>query len=142
MAKEVTLPDLISGYDRIIGKAETVMKHYVDGNCINPTDTNRKISQLVNAADSEKGIETPWQTRYENLAEVLQQIAEWCDIGWEIYLDIANQQWVFDVMQGRDLTAGQNLLPPVIFSPEFENVEGMTYIDSSIPLKKCWICWW
>ena len=71
----------------------------------------------------------------KNLAEVLQQIAEWCDIGWEIYLDIANQQWVFDVMQGRDLTAGQNLLPPVIFSPEFENVEGMTYIDSSIPLK-------
>lgn len=135
VAKRITLPDLETGYDRIIGNAETVMKHYVENNCINPSDPDRKIPQLINAIDYERGKETPWQTRYENLADVLQEIAEWCDIGWEIYLDTTNEQWVFDVVEGRDLTTGQNILPPVIFGPDFENIEAMNYTDSSLQSK-------
>ncbi len=135
IGKRITLPDMITGYDRIAGNAETVMKHFIDSNCINPTDTNRKISQLINATDEYRGVETPWQTRYENLADVIKQIAEWCDIGWEVYLDIASEKWVFDVVVGKNLTADQSLLPPVIFSPEFENVEGTAYMVSALDAK-------
>jgi hypothetical protein len=132
IGRRVTVPDAITGYDRISGSAEEVLKHYIDTNCVNPVDADRVIPQLIIAVNQNRGISTPWQTRYENLADVLQQIAEWCDIGWDVILDLVNSKWVFDVNPGRDLTAGQSILPPVIFSTEFDNIEGQAFrIDAS-----------
>lgn len=124
-----------SSYDRVSGTAESVMKHYVDNHCINPVDPKRIIPQLALAPNLGRGMSTPWQSRYEYLDDVLGKIAAFCDTGWEVYLDINNSKWIFDVNVGRNLTADQDLLPPVIFSVDFDNIKNQHYINSAFGYK-------
>jgi len=122
-------------YDRIKGNAETVMKHYVRQHLVDGIYPARKIPFLICAPNLQRGKYTPWQTRYEPLDEVIQQIAQWCDIGWHIRLDVHTKKWVFDVIEGRNLTTSQQTLPPVIFSHEYDNILSQQYIDSYYPYK-------
>ncbi|MFE0619716.1 siphovirus ReqiPepy6 Gp37-like family protein [Bacillus altitudinis] len=130
--RRVTVTD---SFDRVRGPAETVMKHYVDNHLINSVNPQRRIPFLVNAPDLGRGKVTPWQTRFEPLNMVTQEIAEWCDIGWHIKLDYNIKKWVFDVLPGRNLTAEQRLLPPVIFSRDFDNIESQSFLDSDQQFK-------
>jgi hypothetical protein len=135
--QRVTLAD---SYDRIRGPAETVLKHYVNNHIVGGTYASgiyaaRQIPFMSIAPDLGRGAETPWQTRFEQLDAVIQKIAEWCDIGWQVALDFIMKKWVFDVLPGRNLTAGQDLLPPVIFSHEYDNIESQDYIDSWLQYK-------
>lgn len=135
LQRRLTIPDAVTGYDRINNKAEAVMKHYVNNNVINPVDTNRIIEQVMCSVDLQRGIQVPWQTRYEVLSDVLEQIGEWCQLGWDITLDLENLKWNFDVFEGRNLSADQDVLPPVIFSTDFENIKTQNFISSSINYK-------
>lgn len=130
--QRVTVTD---NYDRIRGPAETVMKHYVTNHLISSIYADRNIPVFSVAPNQLRGKETPWQTRFEPLDQVMQEIAEWCDIGWLVKLDFQNKKWVFDVLPGRDLTSGQNKLPPVIFSHEFDNIQSQQFIDSKLQYK-------
>lgn len=132
--RRLTMPDT-TGYDRINDNAETIMKHYVNNNIVNPVDPARKISNVSISTDIKRGIQVPWQTRFEVLSDVLNQIGEWCNLGWDVILDITNQKWVFDVYEGRNLTSGQSILPPVTFSTDFENVKSQHFIDSALNYK-------
>lgn len=122
-------------YDRIRGPAETVMKHYVSNHIVNSIYPDRNIPVFFIAPDLRRGKETPWQTRYEPLDAVMREIAEWCDIGWLVRLDFAAKKWVFDVLPGLDLTAGQRQRPPVIFSHEFDNIQAQEFVDSRLQYK-------
>lgn len=105
-------PDAL-GYDRVIGAGEEVLRHYADRHMVNPTSEYRKIPllELEPAADPPRGKETPWQTRYENLQDVLSDIAEYCDIGWNVAMDYPRRRWLLTVSEGRDLTMGNAQAP-------------------------------
>ncbi|MFD3260833.1 siphovirus ReqiPepy6 Gp37-like family protein [Paenibacillus lentus] len=122
-------------YDRVRGAAETVMKHYVNNHIVHGIYAERRIPFFILAPDQGRGKVTPWQTRYEQLSDVIQEIAEFCDIGWGVSLDFSNKKWVFDVLPGRDLTTAQSALPPVIFSHEYDNIQSQQYVDSYIQYK-------
>lgn len=122
-------------YDRKKGAAETVMKHYVHQHIVDGIYAGRQIPFFVCAPDLQRGKYTPWQTRYEQLDQVIQAIAEWCDIGWLVRLDFTARKWVFDVVEGRNLTTSQRALPPVIFSHEYDNIQSQQYIDSLLQFK-------
>ncbi|WCR29710.1 siphovirus ReqiPepy6 Gp37-like family protein [Paenibacillus thiaminolyticus] len=122
-------------YDRKKGAAETVIKHYVHQHIVDGIYAGRKIPFFVCAPDLQRGKYTPWQTRYEQLDQVIQSIAEWCDIGWLVRLDFDTKKWVFDVTEGQDLTAQQSERPRVIFSHEFDNIQSQQYIDSLLQYK-------
>jgi len=124
-----------SNYDRIRGPAETVMKHYVTNHLISSAYPDRNIPVFSVAPNQYRGKETPWQTRFDPLDQVMEKIAEWCDIGWLVKLDFQNKKWMFDVLPGRDLTAGQSILPPVIFSHDFDNIQSQQYVDSKLQYK-------
>ncbi|MFD3261850.1 siphovirus ReqiPepy6 Gp37-like family protein [Paenibacillus lentus] len=130
--RRITVTD---SYDRIRGSAETVMKHYIANHLTNSIYPDRNIPVFSIAQDLGRGKQTPWQTRFEPLDVVVQEIAEWCDIGWLVRLDFAMKKWVFDVLEGRNLTAGQSVLPPVIFSHEFDNIKSQQYMDSYLQYK-------
>lgn len=125
--RRVTVTD---NFDRVRGPAETVMKHYVNNHLINSSVVARRVPFFANATNQGRGKETPWQTRFEPLNVVIQEIAEWCDIGWFVSLDYTSRKWLFDVLEGRNLTAGQSVLPPVIFSHDFDNIESQSFVDS------------
>jgi hypothetical protein len=119
-------------YDIASGRIESIFKQFVNNNVVNPSNPSRKINQIVIAPDLNRGQEDRWRGRYEKLSDKLQEIGEYVNMGWDISLDIDLNAWVFDVNEGKNVTVNQDLLPPVIFSVEFDNVKGQSFTDSSL----------
>lgn len=119
-----------NGYDSFTGPQETIMKHFVDAHCAGPTDSSRKIPQLVIAEDQGRGVADQWRFRFDNLSDVEEQVGQYAKLGWDVTLDTGGKQLIFDVIQGRNLTAGQDTLPPVIFSTEFSDIKMPHFIQS------------
>ena len=128
----ITLPPSHTAYDNRSARAETVMKHYVNRNVITPVDSKRKIPQLLLAPDLNRGPHINWQSRFKNLAEDLAEISLVSGIGWGVRVDYDLRKWIFDVSEGRDLTANQDVHSPVIYSPQFDNIKTMHYVDSDL----------
>lgn len=135
VGQRITYPPAGKAYDYINAPIETTMKHYVDANCINPTDPARVIPNLVNAFDLARGEKVQYQTRYKQLDEELEKLSLSSGLGWHVWLDIEHQRYVFDVLVGRDLTANQSVRPPAIFSTDFDNIESQSYVSSAIGYK-------
>ena len=122
-------PDAL-GYDRVIGAGEEVLRHYAEKHMVNPSSAYRKIPllELEPAADPPRGKETPLQTRYENLQDVLSDIAEYCDIGWNVAMDYPRRRWLLTVSAGRDLTVGREGAETfVAFEEDFRNLTTSSY---------------
>lgn len=135
IGQRITIPPSATAYDNKQGNAETVLKHYVNKNIINPVDIDRKITQMILATNVNRGPTVSWQSRFANLAEEETAISLVTGIGWDVTLDIQQKKWVFDVKEGRDLTVGQIVLPPVIFSPQFDSLQSLHYTESELNYK-------
>lgn len=130
------VPDRIAdsqffGWDRYPGlddpdaPAESVIKHYVDRHMVNPDDPNRKFPRLVIAPDLGRGHLMRWQSRWDPLDAVLKSIGEYSGIGYEIWLDFDNDQFVFDIIFGRDKTSSSD--SPVLFATGWGNTSKTKY---------------
>jgi hypothetical protein len=129
-AQRIVVPPANDSHDRASGAAETVMKHYVNNHIVNPIDVKRKIDMLVIASDQQRGSNISWESRFKNLAEELVEISKASGLGWDVILDFERKKWVFDVFVGRDLTVNQSVNPPVIFSPQFESLKQLSFVES------------
>ncbi|MED4017006.1 siphovirus ReqiPepy6 Gp37-like family protein [Sutcliffiella cohnii] len=132
MKQRLTEPPSNVGYDNRSSNAETVMKHYVSRNVVNPEKIARIIELVEIANNQNRGISVSWQTRYKELAEELELISLYSGLGWDVTIDFATKKYIFDVSEGRDLTVNQSVNPPVIFSPEFESVRTQKFTDSDL----------
>ena len=130
LRQRITIPPVGESHDIQEANAETVMKHYVRRNCLDVD--GMEFPFLVIAENQNRGENIKWQTRYKNLCDELEQMSLLTGLGWHIYPDFSSRMWVFDVFNGRNFTAGQNIKPPVIFSPEFDNIKSQEYVDSII----------
>lgn len=135
VAQRITMPPVHTAYDNRSGNAETVMKHYVNNNLVNPVDPRRKIPQLVIAHDLQRGMQMTYASRFKNVAEEMSTLSLASGLGWDVTLDIANKKWVFDIAEGLNLIAGQSVNPPVIFSPQFESLKSLQYTQSELNYK-------
>ena len=135
IAQRITLPPSHTAYDNRSGSYETVMKHYVNNNLVNPTDSRRKIPQLVIATDQQRGGNVSYSSRFKNVAEEMTTLSLTSGLGWDVTLDLVNKKWVFDIVEGRNLVASQSVLPPVIFSPQFESLQSLQYVQSELNYK-------
>lgn len=135
ISQRITMPPSHTAYDNKSGSYETVMKHYVNANLVNPTDTRRKIPQLVIAADQQRGGQVSYSSRFKNVAEEMITLSLASGLGWDVTLDLVNKKWVFGVTEGGKLIASQSVLPPVIFSPQFESLKSLQYTQSELNYK-------
>jgi len=135
MSRRLIVPNVGQDYESYLGSQEAVMKHFVNKNCVNPIDPKRKINNLIIAEDKGRGQEDRWRSSYENLGEKLQQIGEYCELGWNVTLDSNNKKFVFDVIKGRDLSVNQSSNPPAIFRSDFNNIKTRHYTESIINSK-------
>ena len=95
------------GWDRIVGDAETLFKHFAANNLTEPADPRRQIPRLTLAGNLHRGMkDLAWQARFEPLDALLKSLAEFADLGWHIVPDLESKLLVFDVAPGRDLTVG------------------------------------
>lgn len=135
VAQRITMPPAHTAYDNKSGNAETVMKHYINTNIVNPTDTKRSISNFVIAENQNRGQHISHQSRFKNLADEMNELSTISGLGWIVYIYPVNKQYVFDCLESRDLTANQSANPPVIFSPEFDSVKSLKFMESKLNYK-------
>ena len=50
----------------------------------------------------------------------------------DVYKRQNSKKWIFDIYNRRNFSAGQQINPPVIFSPEFDNIRSQEFIDSLV----------
>jgi hypothetical protein len=131
----LTVPSSTTGYDNKSGSAETVMKHYIDTQMVNPTNPDRKIPNLIIAPDQGRGTHVDWQSRYASLSDELTMISNNTGLGWDITLDPVNKQWVFDCYAGLDRSYSQSANKRAIFDPDFHSVKSQHFVDSDLSLK-------
>lgn len=122
LSRWVTKPPEGQAYHRINANAETIMKAYVEKNC--------RIPYLEIAPDLSRGNKFVFQTRYKQLDEELAKIGLASGLGWTIKLDLENKKYIFNVVEGVDRTAGQDVNSRAIFSDEFDNLTGQKLTQS------------
>jgi hypothetical protein len=132
VAQRIVVPPTNDSHDRASGATETVMKHYVNNHIVNPIDTSRKIDMIVLASDQQRGSNISWESRFKNLADELVEISKASGLGWDVTLDFSSKTWVFDVYEERNLTVNQTENPPVIFSPQFESLKQLSFVESDL----------
>jgi hypothetical protein len=135
VAQRITVPSSGDSHDRANGSAETVMKHYVNNHIVNPVDVKRKIDMVLLASNQQRGSYISWESRFKNLRDDLIEISKASGLGWDIFLDFQQKKWIFDVYEGRNLTVNQTENPPVIFSPQFESLKQLSFVESDYNYK-------
>ena len=121
----------------LTGSLQDGIQRLLNENAISPTDTDRKISNLIFEVSDDPYITalTIDATYYgENLYEVIQTLCETNRIGFKITLNASNQ-FVFKLYYGVDRSYDQLNTPYVIFSPQFDNIINSNYFESKKALK-------
>lgn len=122
-------------YD-VSGNAETVMKNLTSYNLSDLcTNNNRRIAAVRILENKNRGKTIDFSTRYKKLDEECTRVSNLGEIGFDITLNYTEKKFDFDVYTGRNLTAEQTDLPPVIFSTDFDNLESYTITDSDTDYK-------
>src|SRR5699024_10576098 len=136
LERRITIPPKGKSHDKINDDAETVMKHYVEKNFLNPVDSERKFPNFMIAPNRGRGEKIKWESRYKNVAEEIEKISEETGHGWEITLDFKNNAYVVDVYESNDLSrTNEQGNDPVFFSPEFENIQSLELTRNDSEMK-------
>jgi hypothetical protein len=132
MRKRLAVPSENKENDTVSDNAETAMKYFIDRHFINPDDPKRKMPLLEVAPNLNRGPNIKWQSRYKEVADDIAGISKKSGLGWNITVDVVNRKWVFDVVEGKDLTQEQDENSPVFFSPEFGNISSQRMTESEM----------
>ncbi|MED4162483.1 Gp37-like protein [Halalkalibacterium halodurans] len=131
VSRRVTVPPEGDSHDRVSGSAEAVMKHYIRRHFVDPADSKRRMPNLVIAPNQNRGPHIHWESRFKNVADELEAIGMRTGVGWGVWLDVVNRQFVFDVIHARDLTQDNAQgYSPVFFSPDFNTIRSQQFVDS------------
>lgn len=104
------------------GHSETVIKNYVSKNAVNAYDEKRNYDNLTIADSKNLGNRIKWQSKFINLSDLVEEISDYENLGWNIRVSLENDEMIFDVYEGKDLSG------EVVFSSEIGNVESMAYV--------------
>lgn len=119
-------------WDRVkfSGKTENLMQKLVYDNCINPSNPNRKIPNLI--LGNTKGFieDIKYANSFGNVLEQLENISNTSNLGYRNILDIKTKKIIFDIYKGVDRTINNGTIAPCIFSRDFENILEQEYMDS------------
>ena len=119
------------------GYFQTQIKRLLTENVINPSDSNRKISNFIfEETDDPYILSLKVQVQYtgDNLYEAVCKLCESVSIGFKITLNDDNQ-FVFKLYSGTDRSYDQEKNPYVVFSPSFENIIDSNYYESKAGYK-------
>lgn len=109
---------------------ENIIRDFVNKQCID-TPQPRIIPSLRLGTKCNVADKIDKQASYQNIAEVVEDVAKTTGLGVRTILDYRNKSMNFEVYQGVDRTyKNKEGIPPVIFSHDFENVLSQEYLDS------------
>lgn len=136
LSRRIALPpaasgtSVLAGYDVVNGPTETCIKHYWDTNIQSAVQLSRHIPGFAIAPDFGRGVtDDKYKARHNNISDITEELAEAPKLIIKATVDILSGTYIFDVAEPEDKTAGQTILPPVVFSLERQNVLNMEYQD-------------
>ena len=114
-------------YNGVNKVASTAMYEIVNQNCVNPTNANRKIPFLELAEDKQIGGLITMQKTGGEVYDALTTIASNADIGFNMLFRPREKKIIFEVVEGVDRTSEQNIVDPVEFSTDLEDILSSSY---------------
>lgn len=114
---------------RLYASAEEIIKTYADHCFGDNAAANRRFPNTVIASNLNRGIQTNWQSRYQTLSDELTAICEYCDCGYELYIDLTQRKYIFEYLSGVDRSLSQNINSRVILSKDFESINSIIYTE-------------
>lgn len=118
------------------GNLQNAVGRLLNENIISPEDPSRKIDNFIFEASTDPAITSlsiDTQFTGTELYSAINKICEKEGIGFKIIL--RDDMFVFSLYAGTDRSYNQTVVPYVIFSPEFENIENTSLLDSNRDLK-------
>ena len=121
--------DTESGYNVNV---QSSIQSLINSHIINPSDTNRKISNFIFQSSSDSNV--TGKTFHESyngnsLLDVVEGVCKDKHIGFKLLLNASNQ-FVFSLFCGKDRAMAQNANSYVIFSNYFDNLKSSSYYSS------------
>ena len=113
----------------------TIMYDLVNQNCVNPADAKRKIPFLEIAIDENIGTKQTYQKTGGEVYDALLNLARNDDIGFSVLFKPKEKKLIFKVVVGDDKTVNQNILDPVEFSTDLEDILSSSYYSNDQDLK-------
>lgn len=120
----------IQGQININGSAVSAGQQILNSNFISPSDTNRRISNIVYGAPGptvDTGLAVEAQFDNEQCYKALIELMEPFDIGFRLTIGSDPKVWTFRFYGGKDYSYIQTDNPYVVFSPEFDNIQNTSY---------------
>lgn len=135
LTQRITIPPVGQDNHSFNCNVEDIMIGLVKSNAVDPVEFNRKIPKLIVDTSKNRGDKIQFQTRYKSLIDELTKLSKGSGLGFSIDLDYKNKQFIFRILQGRDLTYGQGVNPPAIFSKDYDNITKQNYVESNVGYK-------
>lgn len=107
------------------GTVESGIRRVINENIINPSITSRKINNFIlsDAQNFTDAMEV--QVTGDNIEEWLEKICTTYGMGWDVF--IKDKQFMFYIWKATDRSNNRNKVPPIVFSPEYDNVLSSNY---------------
>lgn len=128
---------VVAAYTVLSGNFQNGVQKLLNENAISPSNSKRKIPGLIFRASTDPavtGLTLDTQFLGETLYEAINTLCEEKDIGWRV-LPYGDGGFVFELYAGKDRSYDQTALPPVVFSPNFENMLSSNYLETKKSLK-------
>lgn len=120
------------------GSLQDEIMRLLNTTVIEPEDENRQIKGFRMKKSEDPAI-TKLTVKLEVLGEtVLDIIVGLCqahNLGFRVLPDYETSGFIFELYKGVDRSYNQESLPPVVFSPKYENLINSNYVDSDENLK-------
>lgn len=115
------------------GSIEAGIRQVISQNIASPSDTARRIPGFTLAPAA--GISATFEAQLlgDNILEWLETVGKANAIGWDVF--ISGGAYVFELLQGTDRTFDQTAVPPVVFSPEYDNLASAEYEEATAEYK-------
>lgn len=115
------------------GNLQNGIKKLLDENCIIPSITDRKISNVVFEASTDPRITAlTIKTQYTmtNLYTSILEICESNNLGFSLTLSESEYKFIFKLFYGQNRSYEQLINPYIVFSPSYENLLESSYLYS------------
>lgn len=102
-----------------------IITSVVDANFVNPDDSARVFPNFEITPITASTPSIDLQAFYSNIGDWLVEICTTYGLGWDVM--ISGGKYKFFVYKGTDRSENQSIVPPVVFSPTFDNLLSSEY---------------
>lgn len=121
-SRRITIPPLGTTRIEMTAPAETVMKHLVRTQCGPEADDARRFPRLLVADDRGRGTTYFLSCRHSGLLDELCRCASGVGLGFAVSFDKDERKLVFEVIEGVDRSAGQEVNGRALFSEAYDTI--------------------